>query len=92
MNWSCVRQPSIRSAIGAPALSASVSIMPRDGAIIFSNLIGKLDAIQMTCERCGRKGRRRLQSLMAERGGDTSVPDWLAELTADYSIKKAGPE
>lgn len=63
--------------------------MPRDGAIIFSNLIGKLDAIQVTCERCGRKGRHRLQSLMAERGGDTSVPDWLAELTADYSIKQA---
>jgi hypothetical protein len=31
--------------------------MPRDGAAIYNNLIGKLDAVQVTCERCGRKGR-----------------------------------
>jgi hypothetical protein len=63
--------------------------MPRDGAIIFSDLIGKLDAVRVTCERCGRNGRNRLQTLIAERGGDASVPDWLAELTAGCSIKQA---
>jgi hypothetical protein len=63
--------------------------MPRDGAIIFSDLIGKLDVLRVTCNRCGRNGRYRLQSLIAERGGDESVPDWLAELTADCSIKQA---
>jgi hypothetical protein len=62
--------------------------MPRDGAIIFSDLISKLDAVQVSCERCGRDGRYRLQSLIAERGGDASVVDWLAELTADCSIKQ----
>jgi hypothetical protein len=30
----------------------------RNGATIFSNLIGKLDAVQVTCERCGRAGRQ----------------------------------
>jgi hypothetical protein len=32
--------------------------MPCDGAAISSNLIGKLDAVQVTCERCGRNGRQ----------------------------------
>jgi len=63
--------------------------MPRHGAIIFSDLIGKLDAVQVTCERCGRKGRYRLQSLIAERGPEARLVDWLDELTADCSIKQA---
>ena len=28
--------------------------MPRDGAIIFSDLIGKLDLIRVACDKCGR--------------------------------------
>jgi hypothetical protein len=63
--------------------------MPRDGAIIFSDLIGKLDVLRVTCNRCGRNGRYRLQSLIAKRGSDASVVDWLDELTADCSIKQA---
>jgi hypothetical protein len=63
--------------------------MPRNGATIFSDLIDKRDAVRVTCERCGRNGRYRLQSLIAERGGDSSVVDWLAELTADCPIKQA---
>jgi hypothetical protein len=63
--------------------------MPRNGATIFSDLIGKLDAVRVTCERCERNGRYRLQSLIAKRGGDANVVDWLAELTADCSIKQA---
>ena len=30
--------------------------MPRDGAIIFSDLIGKLDVLRVSCEKCGRDG------------------------------------
>ena len=30
--------------------------MPRDGAIIFSDLIGKLDLLRVACEKCGRDG------------------------------------
>jgi len=30
--------------------------MPRGGAIIFSNLIGKLDVFRVSCEKCGRDG------------------------------------
>jgi hypothetical protein len=31
--------------------------MPRDGAIIFGDLIGKLDVLVVACEKCGRSGR-----------------------------------
>jgi hypothetical protein len=27
--------------------------MPRDGAIIFSDLIGKLDLLRVACDKCG---------------------------------------
>ena len=30
--------------------------MPRDGAIIFSDLIGKLDVLRVVCYKCGRDG------------------------------------
>ena len=30
--------------------------MPRDGAIIFSDLIGKLDLLLVSCAKCGRDG------------------------------------
>ena len=30
--------------------------MPRDGAIIFSDLVGKLDLFRVTCAKCERDG------------------------------------
>jgi hypothetical protein len=34
--------------------------MPRDGAIIFSDLIGKSDVLRVECAKCGRSGRYRV--------------------------------
>jgi hypothetical protein len=31
--------------------------MPREGAIIFGDLIGKLDMLRVECLKCGRAGR-----------------------------------
>ena len=62
--------------------------MPRDGAIIFSDLIGKLDLLRVTCEKCGRDGCYGLR-LIDKRGRDGKVIDWLDELTADCSKKQA---
>ena len=28
--------------------------MPRDGAILFGDLIGKLDVLRVACDKCGR--------------------------------------
>jgi hypothetical protein len=35
--------------------------MPRDGAIIFDDLIGKLDVLYVQCGKCGQAGRYRVQ-------------------------------
>jgi hypothetical protein len=33
--------------------------MPRDGAIIFGDLIGKLEMLHVACDKCGRNGAER---------------------------------
>ena len=57
--------------------------MPRDGAIIFGDLIGKLDVLYVHCEKCSRAGRYRLDRLIKERSRDATLIDWLDEITAD---------
>jgi hypothetical protein len=38
--------------------------MPREGATIFSDLIGKLDVLRVSCDKCGRDGCYGLGRLM----------------------------
>ena len=57
--------------------------MPRDGAIIFNDLIAKLDVLSVACPKCGRAGRYRLNRLIEDRGRDANLVDWLAEIAAD---------
>jgi len=57
--------------------------MPRDGAIVFGDLIGKLDVLYVHCAKCTRSGRYQLRRLIEERGRDGKIIDWLSELTAD---------
>jgi hypothetical protein len=38
--------------------------MPRDGAIIFRDLVGKLDVLNVECAKCGRRGRYHLHRLI----------------------------
>jgi len=56
--------------------------MPRDGAIIFSDLLGKLDSLRVACTKCGRDGRYQVQRLINDRGRDAKLIDWLGEITA----------
>ena len=51
--------------------------MSRDGAIIFSDLIGKLDVLRVSCEKCGRDGCYGLNRLIKKRGRDAKLIDWL---------------
>ncbi len=44
--------------------------MPRDGAIIFADLIGKFDVLYVHCPKCSRAGPYRVQHLVEERGRD----------------------
>ncbi|MGC2827636.1 MAG: hypothetical protein WA322_25975 [Pseudolabrys sp.] len=63
--------------------------MPRDGAIIFSNLIGKLDMLWVACEKCGRDGCYGLGRLIEKGSRDAKIIDWLDELTTDCPKKIA---
>jgi hypothetical protein len=55
--------------------------MPRDGAIIFSDLTGKLDVLRVSCAICSRTGSYRLTGLIERRGRDGKVVDWLDEIS-----------
>jgi hypothetical protein len=50
--------------------------MPHDGAIIFSDLIGKLDVLRIECPKCGRAGRHRIADLIARYGHDEKPFAW----------------
>jgi hypothetical protein len=63
--------------------------MPRDGAIILSDLIGKLDVLRVACDKCGRDGCYGLSRLIDKRGRDSKVTDWLDDLTAECPKKIA---
>jgi hypothetical protein len=63
--------------------------MPRDGAIVFSDLIGKLDVLRVSCSACERDGCYGLNRLINERGRDAKLIDWLDELTAECPKKIA---
>ena len=61
---------------------AIMAPMPRDGAIILSDLVGKLDVLHVHCQKCGRAGRYHLDRLIKERGRNARLIDWLGEITA----------
>jgi len=47
--------------------------MPREGAIIFGDLIGRLDVLYVHCPKCNRAGRYQVQHLIEERGRDAKL-------------------
>jgi hypothetical protein len=64
-------------------------VMPRDGAIIFRDLVGKLDVLNVECEKCGRRGRYHLHRLIERYGIDAKLFDWSDEITADCPRRQA---
>jgi hypothetical protein len=50
--------------------------MPREGAIIFRDLVGKLEVLHVECAKCGRSGRYRLDRLIERYGIDAKLFDW----------------
>jgi hypothetical protein len=63
--------------------------MPREGAIIFGDLVGKLDVLRIECDKCGRRGRYRLDRLIWRYGIDAKLFEWSDEVTADCPRKQA---
>jgi hypothetical protein len=58
--------------------------MPREGAIIFRDLVGKLDVLNVECDKCGRRGRYHLHRLIERYSIDAKLFDWSNKITADY--------
>ena len=47
--------------------------MPRDGAIIFRDIVGKLAVLRITCDKCGRSGQYRVDRLIMRYGIDAKL-------------------
>ena len=56
--------------------------MPRDGAIIFGDLIGKLDVLRAACDKRGRVGRYRLCRLIDSVAATVACPTGSTRLLA----------
>ena len=63
--------------------------MPRYGAIIFSDLVGKLAVLRIECAKCGRSGKYKLARLIARYGRDEKLFTWTDEITVDCPRKLA---
>ena len=53
--------------------------MPRDGAIIFRDIVGKPAGLRITCDKCGRSGQYRVDRLILRYGIDAKLFDWEPE-------------
>jgi hypothetical protein len=63
--------------------------MPREGAIIFRDIVGKLDVLRIECDKCGRRGRYRVDRLVKKYGIDAKLFAWSDEVTTDCPRKIA---
>jgi hypothetical protein len=63
--------------------------MPRDGAIIFDDLICKIDVLRVECPKCGRSGRYRLADLLMRYGRNEKVFAFTKDVTANCARKQA---
>jgi hypothetical protein len=57
--------------------------MSNRGSITLSELVGKLDLLEIKCPGCERQGRISLARLIDEHGVDTGLPDLWETLAGD---------
>lgn len=64
--------------------------MPRDGsATLWDVATTRLGWIEVECSRCSRKGRYSLSRLIAERGAEARLTEFLEEITAECPQRQA---
>jgi hypothetical protein len=63
--------------------------MPLDGAIIFGDLIDKLDVLRIECPKCGRSGRYRIADLLMRYGRDEKLVAFTDDVTANCARRQA---
>jgi hypothetical protein len=61
--------------------------MPREGAIVFADLIGKLDMLRIECAKCGRSGRYRVADLVMRYGRHAKLFAFTDDVTANCTRK-----
>jgi hypothetical protein len=71
----------------ADAPIRSAAAMPRDGAITFRDIIGKLEVLWITCDKCGRRGQYPVDRLIARYGIDAKINEFSSDVTADCPRK-----
>jgi hypothetical protein len=68
---------------GSSAIAA-----PRDGAITFRDIVGKLAVLRITCDKRGRSGQYRVDRLIMRYGIDAKLFEWSDEITGDCPRKQ----
>jgi hypothetical protein len=66
--------------------------MPRHGAIIFSDIDGKLAMLRIECSKCGRAGRYGVAGLITKYGRDAPVWHLQQDVTAECPNRAAFEE
>jgi hypothetical protein len=64
--------------------------MLSDGAIIFRDIVGKFDVLNVECDKCGRRGRYHVDRLIMRYGLDAKLFDWSDEITANCPRRHSG--
>ena len=57
------------------ALRVEMVVMPRDGAITFRDIVGKLAILRVECDKCGRPGQYPVDRLIVRYGLDAKLFD-----------------
>lgn len=58
-------------------------------AVTPADLLGRIEALNVVCSKCERRGRYRVQSIIREVGLDGRLTDWFARISADCPRRKA---
>jgi hypothetical protein len=61
--------------------------MPREGAIIFRDIVGKLAVLRIECDKSGRRSRYPLDRLIERYGIDAKLFDWFEEIRRTVRAK-----
>src|SRR6266545_1764874 len=87
--WLCATSRLLPHRLFSAMRCATVTTMPRDGAIVFGDLIGKLDVLRIECPKCGRSGRYRLADLLMRYGRNERVFAFTDDVTANCTRRQA---
>jgi len=63
--------------------------MPKDGAMTLRDAEAKGTRLEITCERCDRRGSYAIAGLVRRHGWAAKLPDVLAVLTSDCERRMA---